>query len=210
MRVSPLFKDPRSIGDINILKAMLQFVRETYQLLADPGLRDDWELHRLRRYFSVVVENFADGLASLERHDRLPSDLRASIFKSCDDWCSLGRRSDVAQARESRTLRTAAESYDGRKGPMLAQVTAETRLLSSTAADAMAALCVSFSFHLSHFQFKSIADFLLLRFLSKELSCSIKARTGTEEDSNSTSFSVGSEGSSLRRSITRGRLGSEW
>ena len=168
MRVSPLFKDPRSIGDINILKAMLQFVRETYQLLADPGLRDDWELHRLRRYFSVVVENFADGLASVERHDRLPSDLRASIFKSCDDWCSLGRRSDVAQARESRTLRTAAESYDGRKGPMLAQVTAETRLLSSTAADAMAALCVGLFHHpKTYFAFKFAADQLCFRLTAR-------------------------------------------
>ena len=149
MRVAPLFKDPRSIGDINILKAMLQFVRETHQLLAEPALKDDWELHRLRRYFSVVVENVADGLASVERTDRLPSELRVAVFKICDDWCSLGRRSDIAAARESRSLRAAVDSYGNGvndQGAMLSTISQETRLLSTTAANAMAALCVSLSY----------------------------------------------------------------
>lgn len=146
MRVSPLFKDSRSIGEINILKAMLQFVRETHQLLAEPGLKDDWELHRLRRYFSVVVENVADGLASVERTDRLPSELRAAVFKICDDWCSMGRRSDIAAARESRTLRAVVDAYGNGgndQGATLSTISAETRLLSTAAANAMAALCVS-------------------------------------------------------------------
>jgi hypothetical protein len=146
MRVSPLIKDPRSIADVNIVSAMLQFVRETYQYLNERDVREDWELHRLRRYFCVVVMNVADGLANLPQSDRyLTPELRAAVYNICDDWCNLGRRADVTQARESKQLIAAADSYRNErdKGSMLTTLSTDTRMLSVAAARAMAALCVS-------------------------------------------------------------------
>lgn len=150
-RISPLIRDPRSLNDVETVQLMLRFVRETHHFLLGPEVKDNFELHRLRRYFCVIVQNIADGLATVERPDRFfSSELRCAIFRSCDDWCSLGRRSDIAQARESRTLLAANESYrDSRdRGAMLSAVATELRMLSSNAASAMAALCVGTALYL--------------------------------------------------------------
>ncbi|CDZ98098.1 Fry-like conserved proteins [Phaffia rhodozyma] len=142
-RISHLIKDPRSLGDVKLMLAMLEFVRRTHRYLL--VREDNWNLHPLRRYFCAVVENLTDGLATLDDSSRFfPSELRAAVFKICDEWCNLGRRADIAQARESRVLvaiHGSLTSSDRDKGAILSTMSNQTKLLSSAAATAMAALC---------------------------------------------------------------------
>lgn len=143
-RISPLIKDTRSLGDLHLMRAIIQFVDRTLRYLADRA--DNPHLHPLRRYFCIVVQNLADGVAIAgdpERH--LGREFRASIFKQCDEWSNLGRRTEVAQARESRLLSNIDDSlFNSRdRSAVIASVSNHGKQLSAAAANAMAALCVS-------------------------------------------------------------------
>jgi hypothetical protein len=125
---------------------MIGFVKLTYSLLSDPAVKEDYDLQTLRRSFCIVVENLSDSLAKLEGGDRfLGEEMRGAIFKLCYEWCQVGRRPDVARARESHTLQVAADAYRGERdrAAYLDDLQAKTKLLSAAAAEAMSGLCVS-------------------------------------------------------------------
>lgn len=140
--ISPLNLDARSSSN---LSSMIGFIKLTYAFLSDKLVKEDYDLQSLRRSFCHVVENLANCLAKLEGSDRfLGDDMRGSIFKLCYEWCHVGRRPDVAKARESQTLQAANESYRGERdrAQYLDDLQAKTKLLSAAAASAMAGLCV--------------------------------------------------------------------
>jgi hypothetical protein len=142
-RISPLIKDTRSLGDLKLMSAVIQFVDRTLRYLSERA--DNPHLHPLRRYFCIVVQNLADGVAIVGDPDRhLGRDLRAAIFKQCDQWSNLGRRAEVAQARESKLLNSIDDSlFNSRdRSAVIASVSNHAKHLSVAAADAMAALCV--------------------------------------------------------------------
>lgn len=142
-RISPLIKDTRSLGDLKLMSAVIQFVDRTLRYLSERA--ENPHLHPLRRYFCIVVQNLADGVAIVGDPDRhLGRDLRAAIFKQCDQWSNLGRRAEVAQARESKLLNSIDDSlFNSRdRSSVIASVSNHAKHLSVAAADAMAALCV--------------------------------------------------------------------
>lgn len=142
-RISPLIKDTRSLGDLKLMSAVIQFVDRTLRYLSERA--DNPHLHPLRRYFCIVVQNLADGVAVVGDPDRhLGRDLRAAIFKQCDQWSNLGRRAEVAQARESKLLSSIDDSlFNSRdRSTVIATVSNHAKQLSVAAANAMAALCV--------------------------------------------------------------------
>lgn len=143
--ISPLILDIKSSSHSTNLASMVSFVRVTYNMLADKSTREDYDLQSLRRSFCVVVENLTAALGKLDSSDRFfGEELRGAIFKLCYDWCHVGRRPDVAKARESHTLQTASDSYKGERdrAQYLDDLQAKTKLLSAAAAEAMAGLCV--------------------------------------------------------------------
>ncbi|KAL7422234.1 Cell morphogenesis protein PAG1 [Cryptotrichosporon argae] len=142
--ISPLIIDGRSASHLANLSSMIGFVKITHTLLADRTVKDDYDLQSLRRWFCVVVDNLTTALGKLEGSDRfLGDESRGAIFKLCYEWCSVGRRPDVAKARESHTLQAAADSFRGErdKAQYLDDLQAKTKLLSAAAAEAMAGLC---------------------------------------------------------------------
>lgn len=144
--ISPLILDVKSNSHLANLSSMVSFVRVTYNMLADQAVREDYELQSLRRSFCIVVENLTAALGKLDASDRFfGEELRGAIFKLCYEWCHVGRRPDVAKARESHTLQVASDSYKGERdrAQYLDDLQAKTKLLSAAAAEAMAGLCVS-------------------------------------------------------------------
>lgn len=143
--IIPMILDSKSSSHQANLPSMISFVKLTYNLLADQAVKEDFDLQSLRRWFCIVVENLSDSLAKLEGSERFFADeQRGAIFKLCYEWCHVGRRPDVARARESHTLQVAAESYRGERdrAAYLDDLQAKTKLLSAAAAEAMAGLCV--------------------------------------------------------------------
>lgn len=147
--ISPLILDARSSAHLANLSSMIGFVKATHTLLSDRVVKDDYDLQSLRRSFCIVVENLTNALGKLDSSDRfLGEEMRGAIFKLCYDWCQVGRRPDVAKARESHALLAAADSYKGERdrAQYLDDLQAKTKLLSAAAAEAMAGLCVGYSF----------------------------------------------------------------
>ncbi|WWD01575.1 hypothetical protein V866_008520 [Kwoniella sp. B9012] len=142
--ISPLLLDAKSSSHLTNLSSMIGFVKVTYTLLSDRSVKEDFELQSLRRSFCITVENLTNSLGKLDSSDRfLGEEMRGSIFKLCFEWCHVGRRPDVAKARESQTLQAAAEGYRGDRdrAQYLDDLQAKTKLLSAAAAEAMAGLC---------------------------------------------------------------------
>jgi hypothetical protein len=143
--ISPLINDSKASGHLANLSSMIGFVKMTWTMLSDPGIKEDYDLQSLRRSFCIVVENLTDSLAKLDSSERfLGDEMRGAIFKLCYEWCHVGRRPDVARARESHTLQVASEAYKGERdrAGYLDDLQAKTKLLSVAAAEAMAGLCV--------------------------------------------------------------------
>lgn len=143
--ISPLILDIRSNSHLANLSSMVSFVRVTYNMLSDQSVREDYDLQSLRRSFCITVENLTAALGKLDSSDRFfGEEIRGAIFKLCYDWCHVGRRPDVAKARESHTLQVAADAYKGERdrAQYLDDLQAKTKLLSAAAAEAMAGLCV--------------------------------------------------------------------
>ena len=141
--ISPLILVPNSSHLAN-LSSIIGFTKHTYVLLSDRAVKEDFDLQSLRRSFCIVVENLTNALGKLDSSDRfLGEDMRGAIFKLCYEWCHVGRRPDVAKARESHTLQAAAEGYRGERdrAQYLDDLQAKTKLLSAAAAEAMAGLC---------------------------------------------------------------------
>ena len=144
--ISPLLLEPRSAGHLANLSSAISFVKITQALLCERLVKEDYDLQSLRRSFCMVVENLCNALGKLDSSERfLGEDMRGAIFKLCYEWCHVGRRPDVAKARESHTLQAAAEGYRGERdrAQYLEDLQAKTKLLSAAAAEAMAGLCVS-------------------------------------------------------------------
>ncbi|WWC85329.1 uncharacterized protein L201_000192 [Kwoniella dendrophila CBS 6074] len=145
--ISPLILDFNIKSQLGLsnLSSMIGFIKVTYTLLSDPKIKEDFELQSLRRSFCITVENLTNSLNKLtDSSDRfLGEDFRGSIFKLCFEWCHIGRRPDVAKARESHTLQAASQSYKGDRdrAQYLDDLQAKTKLLSAAAAEAMAGLC---------------------------------------------------------------------
>ncbi|WWC61281.1 uncharacterized protein I303_103862 [Kwoniella dejecticola CBS 10117] len=142
--ISPLLLDAKSSSHLANLSNMIGYVKVTYTLLSDRAVKEDFELQSLRRSFCMTVENLTNSLGKLDSSDRfLGEEMRGSIFKLCFEWCHVGRRPDVAKARESQTLQAAAEGYRGDRdrAQYLDDLQAKTKLLSAAAAEAMAGLC---------------------------------------------------------------------
>ncbi|KAK4689950.1 hypothetical protein P7C73_g153, partial [Tremellales sp. Uapishka_1] len=143
--ISPLILDARSTAHLANLTSMIGFVKVTQLFLSDPLFKEDYELQSLKRSFCHVVENLTSALGKLDSSERfLGEEMRGAIFKLCFDWCHVGRRPDVAKARESATLQAAAGNYRGDRdrAQYLDDLQAKTKLLSAAAAEAMAGLCV--------------------------------------------------------------------
>ncbi|ORX39679.1 cell morphogenesis N-terminal-domain-containing protein [Kockovaella imperatae] len=141
--ISPLLLESRA-SQLNNLSSIISFVKITHSLLSERGIKDDFDLQSLRRSFCIVVENLTNALGKLDSSERfLGEDMRGAIFKLCFEWCHIGRRPDVAKARESHMLQAAAEGYRGERdrAQYLDDLQAKTKLLSAAAADAMAGLC---------------------------------------------------------------------
>lgn len=144
--ISPLILDPKSMAHLPNLTALLGFVKITHSFLSDRLVQDDYDLQSLRRSFCIVIENLTNALSKFDGSERfLDHELRGAIFKLCYQWCHVGRRPDIAKARESQTLLAAADSYRGDRdrAGYLDDLQAKTKLLSAAAAEAMAGLCVS-------------------------------------------------------------------
>ncbi|WVO12730.1 hypothetical protein L204_100338 [Cryptococcus depauperatus] len=142
--ISPLILDSKSSSHLANLSSLIGFIKVTYALLSDRSVKEDYDLQNLRRSFSIVVENLTNALGKLDSSDRfLGEDLRGAIFKLCYDWCLVGRRPDVAKARESQMLQAAAGGYRGERdrASYLDDLQNKTKLLSMAAAEAMAGLC---------------------------------------------------------------------
>ncbi|WVF72479.1 hypothetical protein IAT40_007294 [Kwoniella sp. CBS 6097] len=142
--ISPLILDGKSSNHLANLSSMIGFVKVTYTLLSDRTVKEDFDLQGLRRSFCMTVENLTNSLGKLDSSDRfLGEEVRGAIFKLCFEWCHVGRRPDVAKARESQTLQAAAEGYRGDRdrAQYLDDLQAKTKLLSAAAAEAMAGLC---------------------------------------------------------------------
>lgn len=141
--ISPLILEANASHLAN-LSSMIGFTKLTYALISDRAVKEDFDLQSLRRSFCIVVENLGNALGKFDASDRfLGEEMRGAIFKLCYEWCHLGRRPDVAKARESQTLQAAAEGYRGERdrAQYLDDLQAKTKLLSAAAAEGLAALC---------------------------------------------------------------------
>jgi hypothetical protein len=146
MLVSPLVLDLDFRTNEQTIRALVDHINESRIYLTDEGAREDFELQRLRRYFCTLVKNVFMALAERKCTETyLSLGVRGAIFRLCDEWCTLGRRADVAQARQSTTLLAAAERYrtDANRTQYMQALQADTKELSWAAGSTMVELCVS-------------------------------------------------------------------
>ncbi|KAH8993639.1 cell morphogenesis N-terminal-domain-containing protein [Lactarius hatsudake] len=137
-------QDQRSPVRQAALSPVLRFVRNTQAFLTSPESRDNFKLQRLRRYFCGTVERLFDGLSGLSDTDRfIPAKTHLSLYRLCEEWCQLGRQSEIVKQRLIYMQRSATEavSSPSERGEAVILFQRETKLLSKAATAAMASLC---------------------------------------------------------------------
>ena len=141
-----LLQDQRFSGKQVALTHVLKYIRNMQTLLVSPDNKDRFDLQRLRRYFCGTVERLFYALATLKDSDRfIPSNLYLTLYNMCEEWCQLGKQSEVVKKRLVYMQTNGARSYSDAAGQAEAiQIfQTETRNLSHAAIGAMAAVCVS-------------------------------------------------------------------
>lgn len=127
------------------LTNVLKYVRNMQAFLSAAENRDVFTLQRLRRYFCGTVERLFDGLATLKDSDRfIPPGMHLALYRMCEEWCQLGKQSDVVKKRLFYMQSTAAHSPSG-QAEAIQRFQTETKTLSNVAVGAMASLIVSFA-----------------------------------------------------------------
>lgn len=144
-----LLKQQRSSGKQASLAHILKYIRNMQAFLSSNENRDSFSLQRLRRYFCGTLERIFDGLATLNDIDRfIPRGMYLSLYRLCEEWCQLGKQSEVVKKRLVTMQTAAATSYQDPTGQaeLIQRFQTETRALSNAAVGAMASLIVSTSF----------------------------------------------------------------
>ena len=125
------------------LTNVLKYVRNMQTFLSAPENRELFSLQRLRRYFCGTVERLFDGLATLKDSDRfIPPGMHLALYRMCEEWCQLGKQSDVVKKRLFYMQSAAANSPSG-QAEAIQRFQTETKTLSNVAVGAMASLIVS-------------------------------------------------------------------
>jgi hypothetical protein len=137
----------RASGKQTALVHILKYIRTTQAFLSAPEHRDLFSLQRLRRYFCGALERFFDGLSTLNDVDRfIPAGMHISLYRLCEEWCQLGKQSDVVKKRLVLMQTAAARSYQDptAQAELIQRFQTETRALSNAAVGAMSSLVVCF------------------------------------------------------------------
>ncbi|KAG6831058.1 hypothetical protein H0H92_012981 [Tricholoma furcatifolium] len=140
---APYLQLQRSAGRQAALANILKFVRTTQSFLTAPEMRDNFTLHRLRRYFCGTVERLFDGLAALKDSDRfIPFNMHLTLYRLCEEWCQFGPQAENLKQRQILMQRAAAASVPQPDSTSsLERFKTETTMLSQAAAGALASLC---------------------------------------------------------------------
>ncbi|PWZ02702.1 hypothetical protein BCV70DRAFT_154018 [Testicularia cyperi] len=120
------------------------WIKETFTFLIDREIRQDWEFHRLRRYFCGVTEQFFNGLVKLGISETFfPFETRLRMFRVFRDWHSYSTMSEDGRNKLANLLSAAADQQrdDRAKEHAVKTLNYETRTLSFQAGCSMAALC---------------------------------------------------------------------
>ncbi|KAI0694213.1 cell morphogenesis N-terminal-domain-containing protein [Cytidiella melzeri] len=133
----------RSSGKQTALTHILKYVRTTQAFLSAPENRDLFSLQRLRRFFCGALERFFDGLSTINNVDRfIPAGMHLSLYRLCEEWCQLGKQSEVVKKRLVFMQTAAARSYQDptAQAELIQRFQTETRALSNAAVGAMSSL----------------------------------------------------------------------
>lgn len=144
-RTSAFLKEFRASPDTTSLSLVLQFVRESSAFLASSDARTDWELQPLRRHFCGIVTNLFVGLAAFKDSDRFTTpNARLKLYRLCEEWCLLGRQSELAEKHQSEMQSTVSKLYrNAQSQERVSQIfETESNALSKVASMALCALCV--------------------------------------------------------------------
>ncbi|KAG6857036.1 hypothetical protein H0H87_010390 [Tephrocybe sp. NHM501043] len=140
---APYLQLQRSAGRQAALANVLKFVRTTQSFLTAPEMRENFTLHRLRRYFCGTVERLFDSLAALKDSDRfIPSNMHLTLYRLCEEWCLLGPQAEGLKQRQVLMQRAAAASVpQAESSSALERFKNETTLLSQAAIGSLSSLC---------------------------------------------------------------------
>ncbi|PWN94109.1 hypothetical protein FA10DRAFT_226487 [Acaromyces ingoldii] len=125
-----------------IVSLILHWIRDTLNFLTDADMRSDWELQRLRRFFSKVVEDLFGACGSSVQM-MLGIDTRLRMFSLFGEWHSYSQAAKDGPTKLSDLLASVAEQHrdDKQQNNILWSLRNETHFVSLHAAGAMAALC---------------------------------------------------------------------
>lgn len=125
-----------------IVSLILHWIRDTLNFLTDADMRSDWELQRLRRFFSKVVEDLFGAYGSSIQM-MLGIDTRLRLFSLFSEWHSYSQAAKDGPTKLSDLLASVAEQHrdDKQQNNILWSLRNETHFVSLHAAGAMAALC---------------------------------------------------------------------
>ena len=133
-----------NLNDPKVLNIIHSWIIETFGFLYDREIRQDWEFHKLRRYFCGVTEEFFNGVVRIGNSERFFSfDQRLRMFRVFKDWHSYSNTGEEGPAKLANMLASAAEQQrdDKAKEQAVVQLRNETQALSYHAGCAMAAFC---------------------------------------------------------------------
>ncbi|PWN51484.1 hypothetical protein IE53DRAFT_48994 [Violaceomyces palustris] len=133
-----------NFADRHLVQIILTWVAETFAFLTDREIRQDWEFHRLRRFFCAVVEDFFDAIAKSGDTERyFTFDVRSRMFRALKDWHSYSQTCEEGPSKLANLLANAAERIRDEKvrEQTVILLRNETQSLAYQACRAMAALC---------------------------------------------------------------------
>ncbi|PWN39132.1 hypothetical protein IE81DRAFT_295304 [Ceraceosorus guamensis] len=133
-----------AVRDVAIATFILNWIKDTFAFLTDREVRQDWEFHRLRRYFCGVVEEFTNALAKLHQTEsHLNFDMRLRMFRLLREYHSFSQAAKDGPAKLANLLASVGEQYrdDKHREGVLTALRNETQQLSYHAGSAMASLC---------------------------------------------------------------------
>ncbi|KAG6909916.1 hypothetical protein DXG01_014436 [Tephrocybe rancida] len=141
---APYLQLQRSAARQAALANVLKFVRTTQSFLTAPEMRDNFTLHRLRRYFCGTVERLFDGLSTLVKDSErfIPLHMHLTLYRLCEEWCQLGPQAEGNKQRQVLMQRAAAASVpQAESSAALERFKNETIMLSQAAIGALSSLC---------------------------------------------------------------------
>ncbi|CDK29043.1 unnamed protein product [Kuraishia capsulata CBS 1993] len=135
-------KEEVVFADDWIVERLVAFIKSIKTFLSHPGVQQNFEFQKWRRYFAGFLENTYLGIKEFNDIEKwLPFEARTGCFTYLEEWCGYGQYTEFEDTRYKYMLKSVSTLKDN--VTLSATIELERIALEYTAISCMASLCSS-------------------------------------------------------------------